>query len=60
MKRDTPGEEKPIAAARMLQPTAVPDFLIAAHEWRRLFSEAWGTFLEAVWKRRRGSKNFFL
>ena len=35
-------------AARMLHATAVPDFLEAAHEWRRLFSEAWGTFLLVV------------
>jgi aquaporin Z len=32
----------------MLHATAVPDFLEAAHEWRRLFSEAWGTFLLVV------------
>jgi aquaporin Z len=31
---------------RMLQrPSAAPDFLDVAHEWRRLFAEAWGTFL---------------
>ncbi len=35
-------------ATRMLHATAVPDFLEAAHEWRRLFSEAWGTFLLVV------------
>src|SRR5271166_2676690 len=35
-------------AARVLHATAVPDFLEAAHEWRRLFSEAWGTFLLVV------------
>jgi aquaporin Z len=33
---------------RMLQPSAVPDFLESSHEWRRLFSEAWGTFLLVV------------
>jgi aquaporin Z len=33
---------------RMLQASAVPDFLEASHEWRRLFSEAWGTFLLVV------------
>jgi aquaporin Z len=33
---------------RMLQASAPPDFLDAAHEWRRLFSEAWGTFLLVV------------
>jgi len=32
----------------MLQASAVPDFLQARHEWRRLFSEAWGTFLLVV------------
>ena len=32
----------------MLQASAVPDFLEASHEWRRLFSEAWGTFLLVV------------
>ncbi len=35
-------------ASHMLHPTAVPDFLESAHEWRRLFSEAWGTFLLVV------------
>jgi aquaporin Z len=29
----------------MLHATLAPDFLDARHEWRRLFSEAWGTFL---------------
>ena len=33
---------------RMLNPSAAPDFLDSAHEWRRLFSEAWGTFLLVV------------
>jgi aquaporin Z len=32
----------------MLQASTVPDFLQARHEWRRLFSEAWGTFLLVV------------
>ncbi|MHB1872174.1 MAG: MIP/aquaporin family protein [Steroidobacteraceae bacterium] len=32
----------------MLTSLAAPDFLDAAHEWRRLFSEAWGTFLLVV------------
>jgi aquaporin Z len=32
----------------MLQATAAPNFLRAADEWRRLFSEAWGTFLLVV------------
>jgi aquaporin Z len=30
---------------RMLQKQVSPDFLNPAHEWRRLFAEAWGTFL---------------
>ena len=34
-----------IARRRMLERSGVPDFLEAAYEWRRLFSEAWGTFL---------------
>jgi aquaporin Z len=33
---------------RMLDKTAAPDFLAAEHEWRRLFSEGWGTFLLVV------------
>ena len=33
---------------RMLRASAAPDFLESAHEWRRLFSEAWGTFLLVV------------
>jgi aquaporin Z len=32
----------------MLSASAVPGFLDSAHEWRRLFSEAWGTFLLVV------------
>ncbi|MGO8993873.1 MAG: MIP/aquaporin family protein [Polyangiaceae bacterium] len=36
------------SAARMLRSTPAPDFLKAAHEWRRLFAEAWGTFLLVV------------
>jgi aquaporin Z len=32
----------------MLHATVAPDFTNAAHEWRRLFSEAWGTFLLVV------------
>jgi aquaporin Z len=30
---------------RMVYASAPLDFLETAHEWRRLFSEAWGTFL---------------
>ncbi|AKJ67983.2 major intrinsic protein [Pandoraea thiooxydans] len=32
----------------MLRGSPPPDFLEFAHEWRRLFSEAWGTFLLVV------------
>ena len=32
----------------MLHASPIPDFLEAAHEWRRLFAEAWGTFLLVV------------
>jgi len=32
----------------MLHGSATPDFLESAHEWRRLFAEAWGTFLLVV------------
>ena len=32
----------------MLNASAVPDFLASSQEWRRLFSEAWGTFLLVV------------
>jgi aquaporin Z len=42
---------KPIgltAEQRMLTASAPPAFLESAHEWRRLFSEAWGTFLLVV------------
>jgi aquaporin Z len=33
---------------RMLYGCATPDFLEPAYEWRRLFSESWGTFLLVV------------
>ena len=32
----------------MLRASALPDFLESSYEWRRLFSEAWGTFLLVV------------
>jgi aquaporin Z len=32
----------------MLHGSAAPDFLDSAHEWRRLFAEAWGTFLLVI------------
>jgi aquaporin Z len=37
-----------ILEQRMLHASALPDFLESAYEWRRLFSEAWGTFLLVV------------
>ena len=33
---------------RMLHGSEIPDFLESSHEWRRLFAEAWGTFLLVV------------
>jgi aquaporin Z len=33
---------------RMLNASAAPDFLASSQEWRRLFAEAWGTFLLVV------------
>jgi aquaporin Z len=48
MKPGTAGSATSASAARMLHATAAPDFLETAHEWRRLFSEAWGTFLLVV------------
>ena len=37
-----------IVQQRMLEGSASLDFLESAHEWRRLFAEAWGTFLLVV------------
>ncbi|MHB8310769.1 MAG: MIP/aquaporin family protein [Acidobacteriaceae bacterium] len=48
MKPGATGDTKSASTTRMLHATAVPDFLETAHEWRRLFSEAWGTFLLVV------------
>jgi aquaporin Z len=50
MSAPTPVQRKTksILKQRMLHPSAPPDFLEPAHEWRRLFSEAWGTFLLVV------------
>ena len=48
MKPGATGDTTSAFATRMLHATAVPDFLETAHEWRRLFSEAWGTFLLVV------------
>jgi aquaporin Z len=36
------------AAGRMMRATPAPAFWEPANEWRRLFSEAWGTFLLVV------------
>ena len=45
----TPSDQaRTISGHRMLFRSAVPDFLDSAHEWRRLFSETWGTFLLVV------------
>lgn len=37
-----------VSERRMLHAPVPPDFLESSHEWRRLFSEAWGTFLLVV------------
>ncbi len=37
-----------MAQSLLLHGSVAPDFLDAAHEWRRLFAEAWGTFLLVV------------
>ena len=37
-----------VSDRRMLHAAVLPDFLDSSHEWRRLFSEAWGTFLLVV------------
>ncbi|MHB1529315.1 MAG: MIP/aquaporin family protein [Acidiferrobacteraceae bacterium] len=37
-----------VSERRMLHSPVPPDFLESSHEWRRLFSEAWGTFLLVV------------
>lgn len=45
------GADRPagsLSEQRMMRGTTVPDFLESVHEWRRLFSEAWGTFLLVV------------
>ena len=39
---------EPAAHQPMLQGSAAPDFVESADEWRRLFAEAWGTFLLVV------------
>src|SRR3990172_5246841 len=41
------GDQQQLAAREggMVERQAAPNFLNPAHEWRRLFAEAWGTFL---------------
>ncbi len=41
-------EPKSASGIRMLHPQNAPDFLDNRLEWRRLFAEAWGTFLLVV------------
>lgn len=51
MERDVKSVGEPIDRAqqhRMLRESAAPNFLDSALEWRRLFSELWGTFLLVV------------
>jgi aquaporin Z len=43
--KDRDGREQ---EERMVQEQVSPDFLDPAHAWRRLFAEAWGTFLLVV------------
>ena len=42
------GQTRSTQELRMVHALAPPDFLEPANEWRRLFSEAWGTFLLVV------------
>src|SRR5487761_2554532 len=48
MPAAAPDHTRSMLRHRMLHASPVPDFLEAAHEWRRLFAEAWGTFLLVV------------
>ncbi len=48
MNSTIPRRPRALDGVHMLTPHAVPDFLDSAHEWRRLFAEAWGTFLLVV------------
>lgn len=48
MRRTQREQTRPLPERRMLHGSAPPDFLEPAHEWRRLFSEVWGTFLLVV------------
>ena len=40
-----PGSKKSEQQQRMMRSQQAPSFLDPLHEWRRLFAEAWGTFL---------------
>ena len=42
------GKTESTPQQRMMQASAVPDFLKSTNEWRRMFAETWGTFLLVV------------
>ncbi|MHB8255326.1 MAG: MIP/aquaporin family protein [Acidiferrobacter sp.] len=48
MTKDIRQHAGSVSERRMLHSSVPPDFLESSHEWRRLFSEAWGTFLLVV------------
>ncbi len=48
MRSSVPRRRPMHGGVRMLTSHAALDFLDSAHEWRRLFAEAWGTFLLVV------------
>ena len=48
MRSTAPRPPRTHDGMRMLASLSAPDFLDSAHEWRRLFAEAWGTFLLVV------------
>jgi aquaporin Z len=48
LKSDLAETAASASGVRMLHSTVAPDFLDTAHEWRRFFSEAWGTFLLVI------------
>ncbi len=45
MNPPLPSPDRSTKQRLMMHPQATPDFLDRKHEWRRLFAEAWGTFL---------------
>ncbi len=45
MKAHDKDVQRTAQQGRMVQKQVSPDFLNPAHEWRRIFAEAWGTFL---------------